>query len=166
MNLNNKNGFKKYNWIQFGVWIVVIILLTTLILIPKNEARLQFLFIPFMILYIGAPIILITLNLVLYAKKKPKFNSFFVYLPMISLCFFQVMPFYYFFNSINETGQTFMYMILLPVMVYFITATIILRYKRMYSLKTHIILSLVGLGLFIVSFLISVYISYFYSVNW
>ena len=119
-----------------------------------------------MILFVGVPLILITINLKVYFKKKPKFNSFFVYFPMITLCFYQVMPFYYFIDSINDIGQAWMYGVTLPVMLYFVAVTIVLKYKRMYSFKLHFVLSLIAIGLFIASFLLSVYLSYFYSVNW
>lgn len=166
MNSNNKNKFRRNNWIQFSIWIITIILLVVFIVIPKNERMLQILFLPFMILLVVVPIFLIIMNLNLHFKKKPKFNSFFVYFPMIALCVYQVLPFYYFFESINETGQAWMYGVSIPVMVYFVTTTIILKYKRMYSFKLHSVLSLVAMGLFIASFLINVYLSYYFSVNW
>jgi hypothetical protein len=162
--VNNK--FKLLNIIQLGLWIISIIGLLTIILIPKNEALLNFLFFVFIILFVIMPIILVVFNLIAYRIYEPKINNAYIIMPFVGLSFMTLLSLIYFLTSINKSGKIQMLLIIIVVLLFNLYSIWYLIKQKDYLFIRHAILLGIGLLIFLLTFFGSVYISYYNSINY
>lgn len=156
---------KVLNYIQLGLWIITFITLMVLILIPKNEYLLNRLFKIFGILFLVMPLVLSVANIAIFQIAKPVATENFDKMPFVGLCAMSLLSVIYFLSSINMKGK----FITIAIILMFVAFNVFFIYKlnkQKYEFKKqafYLGISLIAYGVF---FLLLVYISYNYGVNW
>jgi hypothetical protein len=160
-----QNKRKTFNIVQLILWIITISVLILIIAIPKAYNSLDWLFYIFIGLYFIMPIVLVITKLGFgyYIKKKEK--EIHDYIPFIGLILFVPLTIFQFLSSINYEGQKIIIIIGLFILLYNLLSIIIINAKA-YSNKLYTMLLFIGISIHIANFLISVQVSFNYSIIW
>ena len=153
------------NYVQLALWILNSIALLIIVVIDKDVALLNDLFVVFWALLLGTPLIFSVTKLVILERLKPTSVNKQEWVPFIGICVNALFSFVFFIRSVNTVG-----IILTVILVLVLIAIVVFKLKKFdlekYSFRNHA----VSLGICLVSycaFIIGlVYISYYFSVAW
>jgi hypothetical protein len=160
-----QNKRKLFNIIQIVLWVITISVLILIIAIPKAYESLNWLFYLFIGLYFIMPIVLVVTKLGFdyYIKKDEK--EIHDYIPFIGLILFIPLTIFQFLSSINFDGQKIIIILGVIILVYNLISIVVINVKT-YSYKLYTLLLFIAICIHVANFLISIQVSYNYSIIW
>ena len=161
-----KKKLEEKSLLQTIIWLVSIVALLLIISVPKDLKAANILFFVFLVLLFIPPTVLSAYHVHRFFKAKLKFNNIYMLVPFFGLSSYMFIIYFYFLNSLKLTAQNILSIVTFSILGYNVVAILILKYKRMYSFKIHSVLLVVAYILYIALLLLSVYLSWNYSVKW
>lgn len=157
---------KIINYVQVALWLIAFVGLMVIILINKTESLYHSLYYVFMILWLVVPLILVIINVTNYGISGTLKKEAFMYMPLIGLSTFNILAIFRFIPTLDNTGKISMIIGTVLFLILSIASAVIIYKIKNYQGKYHLALMLVNYLLYLGYFGLSVYISYYHSLNW
>lgn len=158
---------KRNNLIQLGLWITSFIGLMIITLLPKESAKsLNILNYVFIILLLIGPFCLSAINALNYALNENKKIEAYIIMPLIALSSFTLLSLIHLISSINTKGKIIMTIALFVYLSISSVSMYLLMKMKKYNVRYHTITLIGNFVLYLAYFVLGVFISYYYSINW